>query len=172
MSSIRNNLAEDPILKYLPQEFLHDPFWCQSHIQRPSTFGASAKPTRLKFDSPYQLKQEVSNWVQHDDFGTTSGRLPVREMWGKYGKTPPPGEYNPDHEKLSKREIAPKHAFPSKPKDHYFEELEYAKNNPQTHLPNPHVDIFKPKKRFSPQKSVKLTDLQRINLDDMRKCKL
>ncbi len=170
--SIRNSLAEDPILRYLPSEFLNDPFWSESHVQRPSTFGVSAKSTRVKVDSPDKLFTQVKTWVQQDEFGGSYGRLPVREMWGKYGEPPPPGQYNPDHEKLSKREIGPKHAFPSKPKDHYFEEVQFAKNNPFQHFPNPHEDVFKPKKNLAPKKSIKVTDLQRINLDEMRKCKV
>jgi hypothetical protein len=171
MSSSRSSLAEDPILKHLPHEFLNDPFWSRSHVQRPSTFGASAKPTRIKVDSPEKLRNDVVKWNQHDDFGVNFGRLTVRDMWGKYG-TPPPGEYNPDHEKLSRREIGPKHAFPSKPKDYYFEEVEFTKNNPYQHFPNPHIDIFKPKDQLIPKKATKPSDLQRVNLDDMRKCEL
>lgn len=163
-------IREDPILRDLPSEFLNDPFWSKSHVPRPSTFGASGKQTFVKVDDRFTLKNGAQQWVQQDDHGNHHGRVQIVDYWGKYHDSPPPGSYNPDHEKLSKREIGPKHTIPRRYHDSYFEDLDYSKKNPIKQLHSPQ-DVFSAKNVLTvSHKEATKSELHRINVEDMRKC--
>lgn len=169
MDIFQTTLSENPILKHLPEAIIHDPFWNQSHIDRPSTFGATPKPNTIKVDDPYTIKNDHNKWVHFDRDCMNHGRLTVESMWGRYKTAPPPGAYDPDHEKLSKRESFPKHKISSKARDHYFEKVEFARKNPLSPIGN--VDPFNPFNiKKSEKKDIKISELSKINMDDMRKC--
>jgi hypothetical protein len=121
-------------------------------------------------DDPFKVQYDVKSWKLSDKFGGNHGRIQVRERWGKYDEAPPVGEYNPDDEKKSRRELGPKYSFPTKPKDHYFEEVNFARKHPAQHFPTPFPDVFAPKKSIGTKKTFKKSSFQSVNLEDLRKC--
>eukprot|EP01031_Cornospumella_fuschlensis_P043331 gene43331-52964_t len=154
----------------LPPQLASDPFWRKSHILPRTTFGHSPKSREVRVDDRFNVKSDIDNWKYLDEYGTQHKRLQLESVWGKFMSPPPPGEYNPDHEKLSKRESFPSFTFPKRAPDKFFEELEFKRAHPMKAfggLP----DHFAPKKSAStietgPQPA---SDLQKISIEDMKK---
>ncbi|RYH16756.1 hypothetical protein EON65_29565 [archaeon] len=154
----------------LPPQIASDPFWTKSHIRPRTTFGHSPKARTVKVDARYNVKNDINNWKYLDEYGTQHKRLQVESVWGKFTSPPAPGEYNPDHEKLSKRESFPAFTFPKRTPDKFFEELEFKRAHPMKAIGGL-PDHFAPKKSVSavetgPSAS---SDLQKISAEDMKK---
>jgi hypothetical protein len=134
-------------LESLPPELKKDPFWTQSLVKRPTTFGSEPRSFRdFNYDDPYRLEKDIDNWVLLDEHRSNHGRLQVTSTWGKLKVAPPaPSKYDPNHEKLSKREVGPHIKMATKPEDkEYFETVRLA----QTYKP-PERPTLTPKKTTS-----------------------
>jgi hypothetical protein len=147
-------------IEKLPEDLAEDPFWKTDLVARPTTFGASNRKLSsrdVKIDHPTRLQTEISDWEMRDMFKVHHGRLQIESQWGRY-QSPPPGEYNPNHEKLSYRELFPSIKIANKNVDDYFDEVDYARTHPLTPSYN------NKKKEY---KSNLLKKSHRINFSDL-----
>lgn len=78
-------------------------FWSQSLTFKPSTFGSTVKVA----ENPLDLTPKASSWQGKDEFGHSHSRLQISTVFGRLTTTPGPGQYDPDHEKLSRRVNGP-----------------------------------------------------------------
>jgi len=165
------------IIEKLPDELKSNSFWRESHIKRPTTFGSEARTFREVIeDDPYKIEKELHTWKHVDEHRSNHARLQITTTWGHLKVTAPSSaKYDPDHEKLSKRESFPSITIATKPQDtEYYETMKYMKtlramspsnsNNKDT--------TTKLRKQQTRPKSSKLKtggEFKNINVDDMRK---
>lgn len=83
-------------------------FWNESFSFKTSTFGSTSKTLENFLDlSPKPLEKSAMDWTGKDQYGHTHARLKIATVFGKLPINPGPGQYNPNHEKLSRRVVGP-----------------------------------------------------------------
>lgn len=118
------------------------------------------------------LNAEALNWKGSDINKSHHGRLQIESRWGTFSKgTPPLGSYSPEDTKLSYRENSPIYTISKKPKDDYFQLVNYAKKHPLKSIDK--LPTFVKKKGWSAVptefQSSSPDTLKNISVEDMRK---
>lgn len=137
-------------------------------IFKSSTFGASSKaPIQEYSDEKYAVEKLSKSWMGYDSNGCSHSRLRVSSTLGKMTLNPPPIQYTPDHEKLSRRENGPKLTIAKKFRDPYDDVAEEHKRSGAQYIPKysqiPSIHRIK-----APPSEKKHSDFAQFNLEDMR----
>ena len=142
--------------------------WGKSMIFTHSTFGASTKDKskNMLSDDLFAAAKLSNDWVGHDRNGCSHARLRIESTFGKMTITPPPIQYNPNHEKLSKREVGPKLTIATKPRDTYYDDVLEHKNS-KMYIPQYSAVAPMSRKKSTPNKK-KPSEFENLNLEDMR----
>lgn len=179
---------EAAYLKSLPPELAKNAFWTTNHGTFPTSFGSKPREVNVfPNDEPYAIEKNFDKWEGTDKNYTIHGRIPITSTWGRHQHPPSPSKYDPQHTLLSRRENEPsisildRHDYKGK---EYTEAVQLA----QTHKQPEFLQSLESKKLHDHHSFIKKSfntttlkeiakqrkpqsDLQKINIEDMRKCK-
>jgi len=179
---------EAKYLKSLPPQLANNPFWASNHVTYPPSFGAQPRDVNVfPVDDPYIIEKRIDQWERIDKNYSIHGRIPVESTWGTQKYPPSCVKYDPNHELLSRRENEPAISILDKhnQKDQeYYESVQQAQSFKPTdlllHMETKQLNnartFLKKSSNITMLKDVAkqrkpVSELQKVNIDDMRKCK-
>lgn len=179
---------EAAYLKSLPPELAKNPFWTTNHSKFPTAFGSQPRDVNVfPKDEPYGIEKNFDKWEGTDKNYTIHGRIPIESSWGRHQHPPSPSKYDPKHTVLSRRENEPAISILDR-HDHKQKEYNETIQLAQTFKQPEFVTALETKKLHDQHTFLKksfntntlkeiqkqrkpISELQKINIDDMRKCK-